>query len=301
MRSGTTSLSQYLKAQPQIFINKKETNFLAIVDENLPEEVKVKGFLTNSLFTWESYANNFKDADIQQIAIGEASPLYLYKAGTAEKIRKYFPSIKIIVILRNPLDQVYSHFCHNIRKGHEFCNDFTIALDQQNKRIKDGQWTWWKDGLIPYIEGAMYYKQLRRYFEVFDHDQIKVVLYDDLTEDPQKLCQDLSSFLGVSLFEKKGDEFYREYNKGGVAKNMAIEKLLFKVWKLPPSIKKLFRRASPDYLYSFLYNARIKNLKQNETIYPYQTETRENLKRIFKDDISCLESLVSRDLSHWLQ
>lgn len=95
-RAGTTSLYYYLKQHPDVFMSpKKEIDFFD-VDKNFEK----------GLDWYERYFEGYTG----QKAIGEASPLYMYLEKVPKRIAKVIPDVKLIFILRNPVDRAYSHY-----------------------------------------------------------------------------------------------------------------------------------------------------------------------------------------------
>src|SRR3712207_4104321 len=119
MKSGTTALYYYLEQHPEIYMSPvKEPNFFS--QENAADTVTHIG----------TYEQLFKGASGKK-AIGEASHSYLYEPRAAAEIRRYVPKVKLIAILRNPIDRAYSHFLHMVRSGTEPLDDFAQALREE--------------------------------------------------------------------------------------------------------------------------------------------------------------------------
>jgi len=100
-RSGTTALYTYLKSHPEIFMSPiKETQFFAadLLGEHRP------------IRTWAEYLNCFSGAQSEK-RIGEASALYLSSRSAPAAIKAFCATARIIVILRNPVDMMYSLYC----------------------------------------------------------------------------------------------------------------------------------------------------------------------------------------------
>ncbi len=193
-KAGTTSLYHYIKQHPQIYMSPiKETNFFALVDEPLDfcgpgDHDYINRF---SVRTIERYWEQFEGCT-DELAVGEASPLYLYHAQAARRIWKQLPHVKLIVILRHPVDRAYSAFLHLIRDGREEHVDFGQALQNEDTRIRS-RW----EHIWHYKQMGYYYKQLKRYYDIFGHSQIRVYFYEDLKVNSLELIQDIFRFLGV--------------------------------------------------------------------------------------------------------
>ena len=135
--------------------------------------------------TLEAYTALFSGVTHER-AIGEASTLYLYHPDAAERILHYEPDMKLIAVLRHPVEQAYSNFVYLRRDGREPCEDFREAVALEEHRTKELRW----GPLWHYTGRGFYGEQLERYFARFDRSQIRIYLFEDLRADPVSLCQD---------------------------------------------------------------------------------------------------------------
>jgi hypothetical protein len=282
MKSGTTALYYFLKQHPQIFVSSvKEPNFFALVDNH--KSVFLEGEETN-IVDLESYLALFESVK-NEIAIGEASHSYLYYPTAAENIRDYIPDIKLICVLRDPVERAYSHFLFHLRNGHEPTKIFSQAIEQEERRIRDNI------QFGHYVHRGFYFRQLKCYFDLFDQSQIRVYLFDDLKNDPVALSKDVYQFLGVdSLYVP---EVSIRRNPSGIPKLNFIHNLLVR----PNRLKSLIQPRLPVWLYRLATGVRDRNLVKPEL----SPELRSNLIQMFRDDILKLENLFQRDLSNWLR
>ena len=288
-KAGTTSLYDWLNQHPQIYMTPtKETNFFAFEGEEIsyPKGSISEGYLDGFKTSFESYMEQFQGVT-NEIAIGEASPSYLYHTKAAARIKYYCPDVKLIAILRDPVERAYSQFLHHAREGFENCLDFIAALREEDNRILN-KW-WW--GYF-YVDGGFYYTQLQRYFEKFDSSKIKVYLYEDLRSNRYDLIKDIFQFLEVD------DNFIPDtstkYNVTGIPKNKFLHELLSKQNFLKTSVKAIMPQGLRRKLAMNLKNA---NLVKPE----FSLEIRKQLIEIYREDILKLQNLIQRDLSSWLQ
>jgi hypothetical protein len=193
-------------------------------------------------------------------------------------------------MLRNPVDRAYSHFLHMVQNGSEPLTDFAQVLREeetggyQKRNVRD------------YIGRGRYYDQLKRYFDAFGRDQVKVYLYEDLSNAPVDTLQDAFRFLGVD------DSFVLDVslrrNVSGYPKHKTVDKLLSK----PSPIKDALKIYLPARLRWRLSKAfddpKTRNLVQPP---PVQPEVRRRLIGVYREDILKVEDLVHRDLSGWLE
>jgi len=284
-KAGTTALYYYLKQHPQIYMSpEKEPKFFALEGDKLnfrgpgDRENICKSAITDI----ETYRQLFQGVT-NEIAIGEASPLYLYSPKAAERIKKYIPDAKLIAILRNPIERAYSGYIMHVREGRETAKDFAEALQEEETRIRNN-WGWGH-----YVNVGFYHTQLKRYLELFDQEQIRVYLYEDLKTDPIKLVQDIFRFLGVD------DTFVPDtslkYNVAGVPKNDAIKALIKNFNSIKPAMNLLL----PDKLRHYV---RSKIYEKPPTL---SKEIHQNLIEVYRKDILSLQDFLQRDLSKWLE
>ncbi|MCK5824686.1 MAG: sulfotransferase [Ichthyobacteriaceae bacterium] len=292
-KSGTTALFEYLGQHPDVFMPEvKETNFFAL--EGVEKVVSDSDDIYNmhnypqSVTSIDEYLELFKDAkeDIR----GEASPMYLYGEGVVDRIKKYAPDLKMIVILRHPVDRLYSRFMHLARENKLPTKYFSEALNR-------GSIWWLRNDLV---KEGFYYTNLSKFYKAFNPNQIKVFLYDDLKEDPNKVMKEMFEFVGAESSFVPDQSV--EYNMSGRIKNGFVNKLIGS-----DSVLKAF----VNNVFPFL----IKSLKQSKQAHKILNSLRKkNLNRqklssdlrkkmiddIYKNEILKLQSLIDRDLQHWL-
>jgi hypothetical protein len=286
-KAGTTALHFYLEQHPQIYMSSvKETKFF--VFENQP--VTYQGPGDREANQWvvtqlEAYHNQFK-AVTQERAIGESSPLYLYHPRAPERIQHYIPDVKLIAILRNPVDRAYSSFLHLVQEQREWITDFAQALQEEDKRIADNWALLWH-----YKQAGLYYGQLKRYFDRFSPDQIQIYLYEDLCNSPEVLLQNIFEFLDVD--PSFTPNLSQRHNVSLIPKNRVLNDLLTQ----PNLLKTILKRLIPKQIRSPLAQTlKAKNLSK-PTLQP---QLRQELIGFFRADILQLQNLIQRDLSPWL-
>lgn len=182
-KSGTTWLFNALGKHPKICLSepKEIKYFNKIVHSTALTIANYKPSLHKyhyKSFSW--YQRHFKHCP-ENTTKGEFSPSYLYDAEAPSMIKKYFPDIKLIVCLRNPIDRAYSRYWARASYKKIESKTFEYTL-KENKT---------------YIEHGFYYRYLTRYLRYFNREQILVVLFDDILNQPEQELSRLFSFLGV--------------------------------------------------------------------------------------------------------
>ncbi len=287
-KSGTTALHDAFAQHPQIYMSPtKEPNFFALEGDSLHYATGSvqESYLAHCTTDLSTYCGQF-NPNVDQIAVGEASPIYLYDFKSPERIEAYIPSAKLIVILRDPIERAYSNFLHHIRDDLETTTDFLEAVALEESRIADN-W-WWG---FHYVRSGFYHEQLKRYFERFDRNQIKICLYEDLSKNRLNTLYDLFQFLSVDPTFTP-DMSVRQ-NVTGVPRSKNLHRFLSQTHPIKTFLKPLL----PEKLRRRL----VTNLKNQNLDKPQiPVDIREKLLPIFQEDILQLQDCIQRDLSAWL-
>lgn len=286
-KSGTTALHRYLKQHPEIYMSSpKELRFFPFEDR--PPDFRGPGDkedMETAVKTIEDYRARFTEG-ARFPARGESSPLYLYYPRTAERIRHHIPDVKLIAILRHPADRAYSQYLMKRRDGREHLN-FADALAAEEQRISNGWSHHWH-----YRRRGFYAAQLRLYFDLFKREQIRIYLYEDYVADPVGLMQDIFRFLNVD------DSFVPDvsvrHNVSNVPRSRALQTFLTE----PRPVKNLFKSYVPA---SWSRGVGDRLRRHNITKPPLPEKLRRQLIETYREDITELQHMLGRDLSHWLK
>jgi len=289
-KAGTTSLNNYLDEHPQIYMSpRKELNFFAIEGErqddycgNFQGDSDTPNFITNL----ETYCRFFEKVS-NQVAIGEASPLYLLSPKAPDTIKHYIPDVKLIAILRDPVERAYSDFLFNLSRGAEPIADFSQAIEAEPERICQNYWFRWH-----YKQRGFYYAQLKRYFDRFTSNQIKVYLYEDFQSESLSVLNDIFVFLGVD--DKFCPNISQKYNVTSIPKNRTLNKFLD---SRNPTSSFLRKFVSPELRKSV--KSRLLNFNRRPKP-PLLPEVRKQLIEEYREDILKLQELLDKDLTSWL-
>lgn len=290
-KSGTSSLHRYLNQHPDIYMpkNKEPRFFVSSIIKNLNiNDPRYEAFCKTTAFSYENYIELFKNVNKEK-AIGEASTTYLYYYESAiPHIRNFLENVKIMIILRNPIDRAFSSYTHLSRDRFETLS-FETCLKLEKKRIKEN----WSI-LNFYKDVGFYYKQVKAYKDTFS--DVMVRLFDDLKEAPLLLVKDIYEFLGVK------DSFVPDtrvrYNVSGIPSSKMLNDFFVKRSKLQSITRAVGKFVLKEDRWIILREKlRSKLLIEAEM----EPETRQYLKGIYREDILKLQDLINRDLSHWLR
>ena len=210
-KSGSTSLRAFLGEQEKdIFILNRELHFW-----NRKGQYQDGAGLS-------TYLENFAEAKPNQIK-GEKSPSYLVSQEAPGRIHKHFPEVKIIAILRNPIDRAYSAYWHGRRVGAiETSTTFGEAV--RNYKVNQGK---------PYgdvITAGFYSEQIARYLNFFPLKQLHVISFEStLTQSGDELHGVLKFLLPNSAIAN--EESQLAFPKRNVARASRFPKLNEAIFK----------------------------------------------------------------------
>jgi hypothetical protein len=289
-RSGTTSLYHYLRQHPDIFMPKeKEPRFFMFADSP-PDAFFTRDF-RKPVWQLEEYSRLFEPAKEGQL-LGEASVDYLaFPDEVIRNIKKYIPDwqkLKIIIILRNPIERAYSAYLHNqILPNVDSSLSLETTLDQtRDLLISKGL------SMSNSIGAGFYFDNVKAYHDNFPH--IKIFLYDELKKDAGNLVKDVYRFFGID--DSFAPDIEKKHNPSGVMRSEMLGRMLKPkaISSKIPLVKLIplhIRAAITEKL-------RLLNLGQKPEM---KEETRQYLKNFYRQDILKLQDLIKRDLSAWLE
>ena len=287
-RAGTTALHAFLRQHPEIFMpTHKEPNFFAYEGQTLACAGPGADYINNSVVDLATYEDLFADAPAN-VKCGEASPLYLYSEAAPTRIKHHIPKAKMIVILRNPVGQAYSHFMYATKQCIETEVDFGRALQLEDERLAQG----WQP-LFGYSGFPRYGEQLARYFDLFPREQFLIRRYEDYQTDPARLLAEIFDFIGVdpSFSPETGEKI----NAGGIPKNQAFQDFLMKSNPITKAIGLVVPQQTRLKIRDWLAS---RNMNVPDEM---SAAARATLLDRLSGDIKKLENLLDWDLSDWLR
>jgi hypothetical protein len=199
-----------------------------------------------------------------------------------KNIQRFAPDSKIIIMIRNPGDLVYSWHGDCLRWGHENVTDFMEAFRADPQREAGER--------VPAADG------IQRFYEAFDRGQVLVLTLDELKEDAAKVYDRVLHFLGVDR------EFLPNFEVHNPRKNLTsafvrLKRLWIRYLDVTSGTRFLPSRV-PSFAKLLLENALQRVSKQLDSGNLSGID-RSYLFPFFEEDISKTEELIHRDLSHW--
>ena len=284
-KCGTTAMNDYLAKHPQVFMAQKEVLHFG-------KDLKPGLHLSE-----EEYLRLFEKAGEQKI-VGEASVWYLFSKTAAAEIKAFSPNAKILIMLRDPVEVLYSMHSQHLYNGNEDVNDFETAINLDDERKKGDNLPDAVDflELPPYKDSVLFYEQVKRYLDVFGKENVHIVLYEDFIKDTPKVFNETLQFLGVT---SNHNVTFQIVNANKKISSLSLHRF---IKKPPKSLKKIARAIIPakkirHHLMLIILNANIKVAKRKKMNVKLQSE----LRSFFAEDILKLANIINRDLSPWLK
>ena len=188
-KSGTTALRYFLSKHPQTV---------------LPDRQELHFFDDEEIFSrpvdYELLHSHFRRRRRRLLPVrlgpiaGEVTPSYLYWKPAIERIHAYNPRIKLVILLRNPIDRAFAHWNMQRFKGREPL-DFLDALKEEPRRI--AQPLSIESRRFAYVDRGFYSAQLERVFKLFPRGQVKIIKFEDFRDRKQEILDSIFDFLGV--------------------------------------------------------------------------------------------------------
>ena len=271
-KSGTTWLQLCLEQHPEVFVPQiKEVHFFSY------HKQFARGF------DW--YQSFFAKCEAQK-AVGEISPSYLVNPAAPQRIYNFNPQMRIIAILRNPIQRAYSNYCMSL------CSNL---VSKNIERELSPEATTNK-----LVVHGMYFEYINRYIELFGRQNVKILIYEDLARDPKSFIQQVYSFLEVDP-EFEPSNLYKRSNQ-----KKALPKYAQTIYWLQSCQEWLKRnsvrgKAVANYLRRSGYFDVLHRLNRSDESFPQLSpEIGQNLARFYREDVNKTSHLLNRDLSFWL-
>ncbi len=167
-KAGTTSLAAYLDAHPDVFLApEKEVHFF---DDHYDRGVD-----------W--YRSRFDGGRVAR-AVGEATPMYMYRDTALERMASLLPDAKLIAVLRDPIDRAYSHYwwMHALTERKSFAE--AVRSEMAGARTE-------------YVSGGLYLERLERVCSYYPRSSLHVVILEQMTASLNETYRAICRFLGV--------------------------------------------------------------------------------------------------------
>ena len=281
-KCGTTAMWRYLNQHPDIFMSpRKDIHFFG----------RDLDFTKRDRFNLQEYDSFFTGC--KQKAIGEASVWYLYSKTAAQEIATYNPDMKIIIMVRDPIQLMYAHYTQLKLNGlgDEDISSFEDALKAEPYRKKGQRIP--KHNSIPstllYTKVASLSEQIQRYFDHFPCEQIHIIFQEDMKLCMPELYHKTLNFLGVD------SDFTTNFSRVNSHKEIRSEGLRRMIGAIPQPLKKRLPNQARAHFRKLMRRFNTRHAQRS----PLDPHLEQRLRHDFKDEICTLELLLQRDLTHW--
>ena len=216
---------------------------------------------------------------------GEISPSYFHDPAVPHRVRGYCPSARLLVTLRDPVERAVSNHKHEVRLGHFTGDDLSFEAGLCNNPM--------------YVEQGRYAKHLGNWLSHFPRDQIYVALMDDIRNEPDRVAWEVFRFLGIDeTFQSEAVTVHFNTSFANRSQRLVRVKDRIYQWSQSPGMGWLWSTATGMGARD-VYR-RLNIVDSEQIIPPIRPSTLRDLRNLFAPDIRQLESLLERNLSHWL-
>jgi hypothetical protein len=284
-KSGTTSLHNYLKQHSDIFMSDyKEPHFF------INNEIGTNR-IPNGISKYDDYIALFKNSESYKYR-GESSTMYLqFPDISIKNINKYLnDDVKIIIMLRNPIERAFSGYQHVKRYNVMENLDFEDAIKQcENRYFINTNFT----PASRYINIGLYYNMVKKFQANFG-ENMHIVIYDDFIADTQNELSKIFSFLNISDCVINTNQ--KHMVGGWQWKNSFLKKLFLK----KNLLNKFIRFILPFQSFKKILRNRLVQVFSTPVVKMKDT-TKSSLQNLYKEDLKKLSTIIDRDLKIWLK
>lgn len=297
-KCGTTSISKWMDQHPGIYSSPvKEPNFFSSdIDIHMFSEAfkrsnhtDADGYFKNEFpnpihLTFvrkpEQYNQLFEGAGEGQLK-GEYSTSYLFSEVAAENLYKANPEMKIFVALRNPISRAVSHYKMALKYGFTTLS-FRAALEADLKAAPKG-WGVSEN----FYELGLYADALERVFKFFPKEQVHIIWFNELKDEPQRVMDEVFAFLGLPTIPVVA----QADNVGEIPRFSAVNSYLRR-WGIVSMVKKVVNDKTKKRLKRLMFSSKKPLLKEEDYL---------RLIELYKEDVERTAKILGRDLSSWLK
>jgi hypothetical protein len=280
-KSGTTWLADNLRNHPDVFIPEKKE--LVYFNKTMPFDRNFNNIKNDKPVSW--YHDHFLNALPGQIK-GEISPQYFRSAEAVKKIYQYHPGIKLLVMLRNPVEVAFSSYLYCIQIGAIKAVPFESAIKKHDFILNAG----------------LYFKCLKLYIDQFPKKNINIQLFDKIKDNPKLIYKNVLDFL--DLDEYYPDSLYAASNKTRQNKNQLLNYFITSSRKFIHThdlhfLVPIIRYTGIAPIAEFIRDHWNISSKGNRLQQIPKDDFTGMLQDYYLEDINRLEDLILMDLSHW--
>ena len=272
-KCGTTNLSYHLMEHEKVFMpDLNEPYYFCRLD--VPTNFKRESMITEK----SRYIELFKNAK-EGDRVGEATSAYLHCPNAPNDIKNQFPNSKIIILVRDPIERAHSAY-FSYQFMHSDKRSFSEMINEHENKIKNNEFY-----LYSILDPGFYSKHIKRYQDVFNENNVKIIIFEDYVNNTKKTVESVLEFLNL---DKKIE--FKEQKKGAyrVPKNKISSKFLE---------NKKFRSVATRIIPTVSRQKFGDKFLLEQTSKPKMiNEDHERLKQIYKNEVINLEKLLNLKL-----
>jgi hypothetical protein len=277
-KSGTTSLQTIFKKHKAVCVPiNKESYYLSWRNkyDNAPEKFATR------------YFPNVKEGDI----VGNIEPSYHSKARAAYEC--FGPDLKIVLMMRNPIDATYSNFKMLMKNPKE--KQQAMYFRKHNKFHPSMFDDYMRDYIFSQKDRRYQYSEyVKQWIELFGKEQVKLILFEEIIHDTNRVLDDLQDFIGVPEEKKQKYDKLPKSNAGKyVSKNFAGAMINYRLYKKKLDMKAASVKQMDRYWKVAHFLQKHTYVENGEKITP---ESRQALKEFYQASVDELSEIAGRDL-----
>lgn len=284
-KCGTTSLWRYFKEHPEVCMARTKETFFFSRDIGAKEGADGMGQAATGRYSKGlAWYESLYDACGKEKVRGEVSTIYWPSLDSPDLIMQTIPGVKVIVILRDPVERLYSHYWEERKQGWDL-PDFETMVEERHPRLER------------YIYVSAYHVHLQRYLDKFPRGRLSVFLFDDLRDHPQRFIREIYESVGVDS-EFIPTNLGKKYNPLQFTRVLWLQRLLQNKYVMRLAL------TLPPWSYSAMGRLNQEIVKLNRATVPYpimEQHLRHDLVTELKDAIDAVEDYLGRQLPAWRQ
>jgi len=288
-KSGTTSLYDYLRQHSGVFMPEVKEPAYFGTDLHFEKRLCAR----DTIHHLNNYLRLFdKAGDVK--CVGEGTTLYLYSRQAAREIIDFDPHARILIMLRNPVDMIYSLHGEWLWNCNEDIEDFEEALKAQEDRARGRRiprTSSFPQGL-QYYDIGRYSAQVARYFDAFPREQVLVLIFDDFAADTPAVYRQVLEFLELNT------EFSPDFSVRNVSKPVGTLGIN-RFFAARPGLRRAINATIGITRRKQLVDMLAKIAGSRRRTAELSPGLRAQLQTLFLPDVEQLSELLNRDLTHW--
>lgn len=289
-RSGTTALTEALRAHPDVFVTvPKEPNYLALAGQPLNftgpgDDVMIN---TVAVTSKDAYLSLYSKAH-QYAATGEGSvsTLYYYEQ-SIPRLLSINGDAQIVLLLRDPVARAFSSFQFLRAQGYEPMHDFRAAIEDEPRRIREGWHHLWH-----YVGMSRYAESVEATVRAVGKDRVGIWFYDELVTEPARTLDQILRFLGADPSRLPEGALWNT-NTSGAPKSQSVQSV-YRWVRRHETLCRTVRTLVPFKLRDGIRRANLQSASLSADI-------RTDLHALFVDDLTRLSDVLARPLPNWGQ